>query len=103
MRVLADTNTGVRITWHSAKRGSAPVEGYRIRRDGVVAGQTPGRVYVVKFNLYRAHRITVTAVDTRGRLGRPSRALRIAIRVSRGAETGRRRSSATLAPACPAS
>lgn len=84
VRVLADTNTGVRITWHSAKRGSAPVEGYRIRCDGVVAGQTPGRVYVVKFNLYRAHRITVTAVDTRGRLGRPSRALRVAIRVSRG-------------------
>ena len=84
VRVLADTNTGVRITWHSAKRGSAPVEGYRIRCDGVIAGQTPGRVYIVKFNLYRAHRITVTAVDTRGRLGRPSRALRIGIRVSRG-------------------
>ena len=84
VRVLADTNTGVRITWRPARRGSAPVEGYRIRCDGVVAGQTPGRVYVVKFNLYRAHRITVTAVDTRGRLGRPSRALRIGIRVSRG-------------------
>ena len=84
MRVLADTNTGVRITWHAARRGSAPVEGYRIRCDGVVAGQTPGRVYVVKFSLYRAHRITVTAVDTRGRLGRPSRALRLGIRVSRG-------------------
>ncbi len=84
VRVLADTNTGVRITWSPARRGSAPVEGYRIRCDGVVAGQTPGRVYIVKFNLYRAHRITVTAVDTRGRLGRPSRALRIAIRVSRG-------------------
>ena len=84
VRVLADTNTGVRITWRPARRGSAPVEGYRIRCDGVVAGQTPGRVYVVKFNLYRAHRITVVAVDTRGRLGRPSRALRIAIRISRG-------------------
>ncbi len=84
VRVLADTNTGVRITWHPARRGSAPVEGYRIRCDGVVAGQTPGRVYIVKFNLYRAHRITVSAVDTRGRLGRPSRALRIGIRVTRG-------------------
>jgi spore germination protein YaaH len=84
VRVLADTNTGVRITWSPARRGAAPTEGYRIRCDGVVAGQTPGRVYVVKFNLYRAHRITVTAVDTRGRLGRPSRALRVAIRVSRG-------------------
>ncbi len=84
VRVLADTNTGVRITWSPARRGSAPVEGYRIRCDGVVAGQTPGRVYVVKFNLYRAHRITVTAVDTRGRLGRSSRALRLGIRIRRG-------------------
>ncbi len=83
-RVLADTNTGVRIMWSSARRGSAPIEGYRLRCDGVVAGQTPGHVYVVKFNLYRAHRITVTAVDTRGRLGRPSRALRIAVRIVRG-------------------
>ncbi len=80
VRVLADTATGVRITWRRARAGSAPVEGYRIRCDGVVAGQTPGRVYVVKFRLSRAHRITVTAVDTRGRLGKPSRALRVAAR-----------------------
>jgi spore germination protein YaaH len=80
VRVLADTAMGVRITWRPARRGSAPVEGYRIRCDGVVAGQTPGRVYIVKLSLSRAHRITVTAVDTRGRLGRPSRALRIAAR-----------------------
>jgi spore germination protein len=80
LRVLADTATGVRITWRPARRGSAPVEGYRIKCDGVVAGQTPGRVYIVKLSLSRAHRITVTAVDTRGRLGKPSRALRIAAR-----------------------
>ncbi len=78
LRVLARTATGVRITWRPARRGSAPVEGYRIRRDGLVAGQTPGRVYIVRLSLARAHRITVTAVDTRGRLGRPSKALRIA-------------------------
>ncbi len=81
VRVLADTATGVRITWRPARRGSAPVEGYRIKCDGVVAGQTPGRVYIVKFALSRAHRITVVAVDTRGRLGRPSKLLRIAARV----------------------
>jgi spore germination protein YaaH len=78
LRVLARTATGLRITWRRARRGSAPVEGYRIKRDGVVAGQTPGRVYVVKLSLARAHLITVTAVDTRGRLGPPSKALKIA-------------------------
>jgi spore germination protein YaaH len=91
LRVLADTATGVRITWRRARPGSAPVEGYRIKRDGAVVGQTPGRVYVVKLSLARAHRITVIAVDTRGRLGRPSRPLRIAARVGRksaGARAG---------------
>ncbi len=78
LRVLARTTDGVRITWRPARRGGAPVAGYRIRRDGVVVGQTPGRVYIVKLSPARAHRITITAVDTRGRLGRPSRALRIA-------------------------
>jgi spore germination protein YaaH len=80
LRVLASTATGVRLTWRPARRGSAPVEGYRIKRDGAVVGQTPGRVYVVKLSLARAHRITVTAVDTRGRLGPSSKALKIAAR-----------------------
>ncbi|HXA53928.1 MAG TPA: fibronectin type III domain-containing protein, partial [Solirubrobacteraceae bacterium] len=85
VRVIGHTATGVRITWRAAKRGGAPVEGYRIRRDGEVVGQTPGRVYIVRLSAARAHRITVTAVDTRGRLGRPSRALRIAAHPTRAA------------------
>jgi spore germination protein YaaH len=80
LRVLVSTATGVRLTWRPARRGSAPVEGYRIKRDGAVVGQTPGRVYIVKLSLARAHRITVTAVDTRGRLGPSSKALKIAAR-----------------------
>jgi spore germination protein YaaH len=76
-RVLAHTADGVRITWRPARRGAAPIGGYRIKRDGVVVGQTRGRVYIVKLSAARAHRITVTAVDTRGRLGKPSKALRI--------------------------
>jgi spore germination protein YaaH len=80
LRVLAHTATGVRLTWRPARPGAAPVAGYRIKRDGVVVGQTPGRVYIVKLSGARAHRITVTAVDTRGRFGRPSKALRIAAR-----------------------
>jgi spore germination protein YaaH len=78
LRVLAHTTTGVRLTWRPARPGSAPVEGYRIKRDGAVVGQTPGRVYVVKLSLARAHLITVAAVDTRGRLGPPSKALKFA-------------------------
>ncbi len=83
VRVLRRTATGVRITWGRARRGSAPIEGYRIRCDGVVAGQTPGRVYIVKLSLHRAHRIVVEAVDTRGRLGPASRALKIPARSTR--------------------
>jgi spore germination protein YaaH len=85
VRVVGHTATGVRITWRAARPGAAPVEGYRIKRDGRVVGQTPGRVYVVHLSPARAHRITVTAVDTRGRLGRPSRQLRIAARATVGA------------------
>jgi spore germination protein YaaH len=99
LRVLARTATGVRITWRRARPGSAPVEGYRIKRDGVTVGQTPGRVYVVKLSLARAHLITVTAVDTRGRRGPPSRALKIAARSRSGApRAGRPRAAAGNAP-----
>ena len=76
--MLAHTAAGVRIGWRPASPGDAPVAGYRITRDGVVVGQTRGRVYVVKLSAARAHRITVAAVDTRGHLGPPSRALRVA-------------------------
>jgi spore germination protein len=75
-------------------RTPPPIEGYRIKCDGVVAGQTPGRVYVVKLRLSRAHRITVTAVDTRGRLGRPGRALRIPARAH--ARAGVKRAAAVV-------
>jgi spore germination protein YaaH len=78
LRVLAHTAAGVRIGWRPASPGDAPVAGYRITRDGVVVGQTRGRVYVVKLSAARAHRIAVAAVDTRGRVGALSRTLRIA-------------------------
>ncbi len=78
LRVLAYSTTGVRLGWGRAARGDAPVAGYRVTRDGAVAGQTSGRVYVLKLSAGRAHTITVAAVDTRGRVGPPSRALKIA-------------------------
>jgi spore germination protein len=80
LRVLAHTSVGVRIGWRPAAPGDAPVAGYRITRDGVVAGQTRGRVYIVKLSAARAHRIVVAAVDTRGHLGPPSKTLLVAAR-----------------------
>ncbi|MGH2854816.1 MAG: fibronectin type III domain-containing protein [Solirubrobacteraceae bacterium] len=90
LRVLAPTAIGVRIGWRRAARGAAPIAGYRIKRDGAVVGQTRRRVYVVKLSAARAHRITVTAVDTRERLGKPSKALRIPAHagVKRSARSG---------------
>ena len=78
LRVLVYTTTGVRVGWGRAARGDAPVAGYRVVRDGAVAGQTSGRVYALKLSAGRAHTITVAAVDTRGRVGPPSAVLKIA-------------------------
>jgi spore germination protein YaaH len=80
LRVLAYTATGVRIGWRRARRGAAPIAGYRVVRDGAVEGQTHRRSFTLKLSASRAHRITVVAVDTRGRLGPRSRTLTIAAR-----------------------
>jgi spore germination protein YaaH len=77
LRLLADTTAGVRIGWRRPAAGDAPIAGYRITRDGSVVGQTHGRIYLVKLSTARTHRITVAAVDTRGRVGAQSRALTI--------------------------
>ena len=100
--MLAHTATGVRIGWRRAPRGDAPIAGYRIMRDGVVVGQTHGRVYIVQLSPAHAHRITVTAVDTRGHLGPPSRTLRIAAH-AREPGANRTRGTPTPCPASPAS
>ncbi|MFI5005507.1 MAG: fibronectin type III domain-containing protein, partial [Solirubrobacterales bacterium] len=80
LRVLAPTATGVRIAWRRVARGDAPIAGYRIFRDGAVVGQTRGRGYTVKLSGAHAHLIRVAAADTRGHLGPPSKALKIAAR-----------------------
>jgi spore germination protein YaaH len=78
LRILAHTATGVKLRWRRARRGDAPIAGYRIVRDGAVAGQTRARSFTLKLSSGRSHRITVAAVDTRGHLGPPSVALTIA-------------------------
>jgi spore germination protein YaaH len=78
LRVVASAIGSVRIGWRRAKPGDAPIAGYRIVRDGAVVGQTRSRGFTLKLSTSRSHRITVAAVDTRGRRGPPSRVLTIA-------------------------
>jgi spore germination protein YaaH len=76
LRVLSQGSSSVRIGWRRARRGSISIGGYRIKRDGLVVGQTHGRTYTLWVGT-GAHRITITAVDLAGRLGPASRPLSI--------------------------
>jgi spore germination protein YaaH len=77
LRILARVSGGVRIGWRAAAAGDAPIAGYRIERDGAIVAQTRAKSYALKLSPGRAHRVTVAAVDTRGRVGPPSKALKI--------------------------
>ncbi|MGO8904660.1 MAG: fibronectin type III domain-containing protein [Solirubrobacteraceae bacterium] len=85
LRIVLRSATGVIIAWRAAARGDAPVGGYRIYRDDAVAGQTRALRYALRLSSGRSHRVTVTAVDTRGHLGAPSKALVIAAAPHAGA------------------
>jgi spore germination protein YaaH len=78
LRVLALAPGGVRIGWRRAEPGDAPIAGYRIVRDGAVVGQTRSRSFTLKLSSSHSHRVTVAAVDTRGRRGPASGVLTIA-------------------------
>jgi spore germination protein YaaH len=88
LRVLARTSGGVRIGWRAAHRGDAPLAGYRVRRDGAVVGQTHARSLALRLSSGRAHRVTVSAVDTRGHLGPSSRTLKIGAARTRASAGG---------------
>jgi spore germination protein YaaH len=98
LRVLKQTATGVRIGWRRAKPGDAPIAGYRVLRDGAVVAQTHARSFTLKLSAASAHRIAVAAVDTRGRLGPLSRALRIA---ARPRSTPQRAAAGVVLPGAP--
>jgi spore germination protein YaaH len=98
LHVLALTASAVRIGWRRARAGDAPIAGYRIMRDGAVVAQTRARSFTLKLSTARAHRIAVAAVDTRGQLGPPSRALRIA---AHPRPTPRRAAAPTALPGAP--
>ena len=78
LRVLAQTSGHVSIGWRRAPRGSIPLDGYRVKRDGLVEGQTPGLSYTVRVGP-GTHSITVTAVDLDGHLGPASSPLIVTV------------------------
>jgi spore germination protein YaaH len=78
LRVLAQTSGQVSIGWRRARRGSVPLNGYRVRRDGLVLGQTRKLSYAVRVSP-GTHRITVAAVDLDGHLGPASSPLTVTI------------------------
>ncbi len=80
LRILSQSAGAARIAWRPAKRGDAPLAGYRVLRDGAVVGQTRRRTYQLTLSAARGHRIAIAAVDTRGHTGPPSRALVVAAR-----------------------
>jgi spore germination protein YaaH len=69
LRVLHSAPTAVRLAWRRARGGRFPLEGYRVWRDGVVLGQTPGRSYTVRVLASTVHVLAVAAVDVRGHVG----------------------------------
>jgi spore germination protein YaaH len=76
-RILSRRSDRVHIGWRRARRGSIRIGGYRIKRDGVVVGQTHGLRFTLRVSSGRPHRVTVTAVDVAGHLGPASKPLTI--------------------------
>jgi spore germination protein YaaH len=59
----------VRLTWEPATAGDARIVGYRVFRDGATFGQTKSTFTDVRIASNRSYRLTVAAVDARGKLG----------------------------------
>lgn len=78
LRILVHTEAGVTIGWTRARRGDAPLVGYRVLRDGAVVGQTRTLSSSLKLSSGREHSVSVVAVDSRGHMGAASPALSIA-------------------------
>jgi spore germination protein YaaH len=77
LKIVHRTSGKLTLSWSAATRGDAPLAGYRVVRDAAVVGQPHARSYVLAVSPARAHRVSILAVDTRGHLGPPSRALSI--------------------------
>jgi spore germination protein YaaH len=79
LRAIAVTGTAVTLSWRRAHPGRRPVVGYRVFRDGRTLGQVTGtRLAVPRLATDAAYTFTVAAVDDRGHVSPPSRALTVA-------------------------
>jgi spore germination protein len=79
LRAVEVTATAVTLAWLPAKAGTRRVAGYRVFRDGAVLGQVSGtRMAVPRLATDEAYTFTVAALDDRGHLSPPSRALTVA-------------------------
>jgi len=87
LRVLHSNTEAVRLVWRRARRGRYPVEGYRVWRDGVVVGQTPGRSFALRLGASQVHVVGVAAVDVRGHVG-PHTTLAIGVHLPPGSAGG---------------
>ena len=69
------------LSWSRVRRGDGRLAGYRVYRDGQVYRQTRRRSIRVAVSP-GMHRFVVLAADTRGRMGLPSRTVRVRVRHS---------------------
>jgi spore germination protein YaaH len=79
LRAEAVSDTGVSLAWNASTAATgAQVVGYRVFRDGANLGQSAEtRRDVPRLETAKAYTFTVVAVDNRGRLSAPSRALTV--------------------------
>jgi spore germination protein YaaH len=78
LRTVAVTESAVTLAWNASRAGSGRVIGYRVFRDGKTLGQKAAtQLAVPRLNTAQAYTFTVVAVDNRGRLSPPSKALTI--------------------------
>jgi spore germination protein YaaH len=103
LRVVAHTTTRVSLGWRRVAAGDAPVVGYRVMRDGAVVGEAKHTSFSMKLSSARSHRITVAAVDSRGHLGKLSKAVMIAADGSEvpNAGSGGKAHARTVLPGAP--
>jgi spore germination protein YaaH len=78
LRALSVTDTSATLAWDAAKAGTGRIVGYRVFRDGRTLGQLAGtQLAVPRLTTAQAYTFTVVAVDNRGVLSPPSRALTV--------------------------
>jgi spore germination protein YaaH len=71
------TDAAVTLVWSPARRGDGRIAGYRVFRNGRVYRQVKRRRIRIRLTSSRIYRFAVATADTRGRLSRRSRTVRV--------------------------